>query len=170
MLLPLVLPGSLVRLNCRIIKSTLTVSVAVLLSTVVFTGSAATSAVIRGAFLVSDGTWTYSIDHIRTTPSVEPVITTFCWSHSCVVEKATHRICCIRSALPTLVFTVANASPLADQMCSQVAEQVAISPVKSLMLTAATRPTWSRNWRTNINRDRSHTIADPSLEPDTMTL
>jgi hypothetical protein len=76
-----------------------------------------------------------------TTPSVDPVMMTFCESHSRVIEKATHKICCIRSAEPMLVLTVAKQSPLIDQRCSQVALQVAMSPVKSLMATAATSPT-----------------------------
>lgn len=105
-----------------------------------------------------------------TTPSVDPVIITLFESHSRVAENATHKICCIRSADPTLVFTVANESPLIDQTCSHVDEHVAMSPVKSFILTAATSPTCSRSCRTNVYRDMSQMIAVPSLDPDTITL
>jgi hypothetical protein len=73
------------------------------------------------------------ISHLltRTTPSVEPVITTFWESHSCVWENATHRICCIRSALPTHVFTLARSTPLMLHTCNHVPAQVAMSPCQN---------------------------------------
>ena len=95
---------------------------------------------------------------------------TFWESHSRVIEKATHKICCILSADPMLVLTVARQSPLMDQRCSQVALQVAMSPVKSFMAMAETTPTWSRSCRTKMKRLMSHTIAVPSRDPDTMIL
>lgn len=106
----------------------------------------------------------------RVTPSVDPVITTLCSSHSCIWEKATHKICCILSALPTQVLTLANSSPLILHMCNQVAAQVAMSPVKSLTATAATGPAWPRSCRTKRPLERSHIIAVESLDPDTITL
>lgn len=68
----------------------------------------------------------------RTTPSVEPVMTMFCGSHSRHCEKATQSICCMRSALPTHVFTHAISSPLILHRCSQVPAHVAMSPCKPI--------------------------------------
>lgn len=42
--------------------------------------------------------------------------------------------------------------------------------VNSFMATAATGPAWPLSWRTNKQRDKSHIIAVPSRDPDTMTL
>lgn len=42
--------------------------------------------------------------------------------------------------------------------------------VNSFMATAATGPAWPLSWRTNKHRDRSHMIAVPSRDPDTITL
>lgn len=38
------------------------------------------------------------------------------------------------------------------------------------MATAATGPAWPLSCRTNKHRDKSHMIAVPSRDPDTMTL
>lgn len=38
------------------------------------------------------------------------------------------------------------------------------------MATAATGPACPRSWRTNKQRDKSHIIAVPSRDPDTITL
>ena len=65
-----------------------------------------------------------------TTPSVDPVIITFNESHSRVCENATHKICCILSALPTQVSTEPNTSPFIDHTCNHVPAHVAISPCK----------------------------------------
>lgn len=65
-----------------------------------------------------------------TTPSDDPVITTFCGSHSLAVENATHKICCILSARATHVLTQASSSPFILQRCSHVPAQVAMSPYK----------------------------------------
>lgn len=122
---------------------------------------------------------------------MEPVIITFWESHSWVWLKATHNICCILSARPTHVFTLANSSPLMLHTCNHVAAHVAMSPCKyfsikhfykatiintqiftvnSFMATAATGPAWPLSWRTNKHRDKSHIIAVPSRDPDTITL
>lgn len=129
---------------------------------------------------------------------MEPVIITFWESHSWVWLKATHNICCILSARPTQVLTLANSSPLILHTCNHVAAHVAISPcniffhvtfchiytsthysftyiinvntVNSFMATAATGPAWPLSWRTNKHRDKSHIIAVPSRDPDTITL
>lgn len=45
-----------------------------------------------------------------------------------------------------------------------------INTVNSLIATAATGPAWPLSCRTNKHRDKSHMIAVPSRDPDTMTL
>jgi hypothetical protein len=65
------------------------------------------------------------------------------------------------------VLTLASGSPLMDQRWSQVPEQVAMSPVRSLMSMAASGALCPVNWRMKVKRDKSQTMAVRSLEPDT---
>lgn len=63
-----------------------------------------------------------------TTPSEEPVIITLLGSHSYMVEKDTHRICCWGECAPRAVLTAATLAPLMLHTCSQVPAHVAMSP------------------------------------------
>lgn len=65
-----------------------------------------------------------------TTPSEDPVMITLLGSHSYMVEKDTHRICCWGEWAPRAVLTVATGEPLMLHTCSQVPAQVAMSPCK----------------------------------------
>lgn len=52
-------------------------------------------------------------------------------SHSYMVEKDTHRICCWGEWAPRAVLTVATGAPLMLHTCSQVPAHVAMSPCET---------------------------------------
>lgn len=89
-----------------------------------------------------------------------------------ILFKAFHYMCaylCVASYITyiTLILLLYIYTLVCHLILTHVIER---NTVNSFMATAATGPAWPLSCRTNKHRDKSHMIAVPSRDPDTMTL